>query len=153
MNILFFVHSFYWSLLTLNTCKILKTCVPVNTLAGYNVTIWRLIRDGVTHLKPREKINPQWTCYFVHSLQWSLWTLNAYKLLKTRVPVNTLVGHKLTIWRLLRGWTRPSESSIWNTSPIKMLFCTLIREIVLNSKCLQNHKKLCPRKHPSWRQI
>jgi len=137
-------------------CKRLKNpkkCAPVNALPRHKFTFCRLQGNGLGQLKPRFEILHQWTLYFLYSLEWPFWTVKAYKNIKNRVPVNTLVGHKLTIWRLLRGWTRPSESSIWNTSPIKMLFCTLIREILLNSKRLQNHKKSCPRKHPSWRQI
>ena len=72
---------------------------------------------------------------------------------KNSCPVNTLVGHKFTISRLPRGWTGPSKTSIWNTSPLKMLFYTLIGVIILNSKRVQNHKKSCPRKHPSWTQV
>ena len=52
-----------------------------------------------------------------------------------------------------KGWTGPSETLIWNTSLLKMLFCTLTGVIILNSKSLKNHKKLCPGKHPCWTQV
>jgi len=149
----YFVHSLEWSFWTLKAFKTLQKCAPVNTLAGHKFTFCRLQGDGRGQLKPRFEILHQWRCYFVHSLEWSFWTLKAYKNIKTRAPANTLVGHKLTICRPRRGWTRPSETSMRNTSPMKMLFCTLIGVILLNSKSLQKHKNSCPRKYPSWTQV
>ena len=116
----YFVHSLEWSFWTLKAFKTLQKCASVNTLAGHKFTFCRLQGNGRGQLKPRFEILHRWRCYFVHSLEWSFWTLKAYKNIKTRAPANTLVGHKLTICRLRRGWTRPSETSMRNTSPMKM---------------------------------
>ena len=52
-----------------------------------------------------------------------------------------------------KEWARPAETSIWNTSPINMLFFILVAVTLLNCKSLQKHKNSCPRKHPCWTQV
>ena len=52
-----------------------------------------------------------------------------------------------------RGWTRPSETSIWNTSPTSMIFCTVIVMILLNYTRIQTPGKSRPSHHHSWIQV
>ena len=110
-------------------------------------------RNGPDHLKPRFEILHQWTCYFIHTLEWSFWILKVCKALKTHAPVNTLAGYKFTFWQLPREWAKPSKTSIGNTSPMNMLLCTHIGVIISNCKRMQSPQNSCPRKRPSWIQV
>jgi hypothetical protein len=92
----YFAHSLDWTFRTIITRKLLQNYAPVNTLVGYKLTFWWLPRGWGYHLKLRFEILHQWRCYFVHLLEWSLWTLNAYELLKSRAPNNSLAGYKFT---------------------------------------------------------
>ena len=92
----YFAHSLDWTFRTIITRKLLQNYAPVNTLVGYKLTFWWLPRGWGYHLKLRFEILHQWSCYFVLSLEWSLWTLNAYELLKSRAPNNSLAGYKFT---------------------------------------------------------
>ena len=52
-----------------------------------------------------------------------------------------------------RGWTRPSETSIWNTSPTSMIFWTVIVMILLNYTRIQTPGNSRPSHHHSWIQV
>ena len=113
---------------------------PVNTLAGYK--FWR----------PRQ-------------VDWTIWNLdlkyftNKLSILythwsnQTRVPVNNLAGYKFISWQLPSQWTSPSETLTWNTSPMKMLFWTLIQLIRYNDKHIQTLENLCRTNYSYWIQV
>ena len=113
----------------------------LTTSKGMEQTIWNLDWKYFTNE------------YFIHTLEWSFRILNVCKVLKTRAPVNTLAGYKFTFWQLPREWTSPSETSTGNTSPMKMLFCTLIGVIIWHSLHIQTPKNLWPRNHSRWIQV
>ena len=92
------------------------------------------------HVKPRFEILHQYRCYFAHSLDWTFRTTITRKLLQNYAPVNTLIGYKLTS----KGLGIPSETSIWNASPMKMLFFRLIVVMIVNSECIWAPQKSCP---------
>ena len=98
--------------------------------------------DELDHLKPRFEILHQLMKMLVCTLIGVILLISKHlQKHKNSCTRKHLVGHKFTICRLPRGWTGPSETSVWNTSPLKVLFFTLIGVIILNSKHLQNHKK------------
>ena len=93
------------------------------------------------------------TAILYTQMEWSFRTVNTYKTLQTCAPINILGGDKFTSCQLPSRGTGPSETSIWNSSPLKILFCTLIGVILLNCKRLKNPKKMCPRKCPTTTQV
>ena len=64
----------------------------------------------------------------INALEWPFGTRNDYKLLKSGAPVTFL--RRESKWNLY----------LKNTSPLKMLICTLIRVILLHSKHFQTPK-------------
>ena len=97
----------------------------------------------------------------------SFWNASALKMLfctligvillhqtpKNSPDVNTLPAYNTTFFQLPRQWTGPSETSIWNTSPMKMLLGILIGVIIRSCKRIQTPKNSCSCKHPSWIQV
>ena len=88
-------------------------------------------------MKPPFEMLQHWRCYFVHLLEWSF-------------CIKPLKLARCTFFQLPRQRTGPSETSIRNTSPMKMLLCILIGVIC---KRIQAPKNSCSRKHPSWIQV
>jgi len=97
----------------------------------------------------------------------SFWNASALKMLfctligvillhqtpKNSPGVNTLAGYKCTFFQLPRQWTGPSETSIWNNSPMKILLCILIWVITRICKRIQTPKNSCSCKHPNCIQV
>ena len=116
-------------------CKCFTTC-DVSKLAGR-----------------RLQLEMMWICYFTQSLELWFGTLNVHKHFKTHTSANIVARYKFSFWLVPREWTRPFETSIWNTYPLKMLLYTLFGMMVWNSKLIQTPEKSCPRKHPSSMQV
>ena len=116
-----------------------------NKFQGVSKKRWdSILPDGRDHLKPWFELLHQQAWYFVQSLLWSFWTLSAYKLLKTHAPVITTAGYKFTFWWLPRGWTRPSETSIWNTSPTSIYYILTEHSLLLRPESVRWHDSVIP---------
>ena len=61
----------------------------VHTLIGVILLNFKCLQVYV--LSPQFQILHQWRCYFVHSFEWSFWTLKAYKTWKLVTPKTLLV--------------------------------------------------------------